>query len=146
VAVTELVAFSFILIVSFVLPFIPSAKAVTWSVDIPGFTYDQQVLTINVGDSVTWHNSHTAPHSVTSNTSSWAEQVLSPGETSAVIPFNSEGTFGYHCLYHPVSSYPNMWGEVRVVTGVIPEFSSASAVVGAMMAAIVGFMIVRRKR
>ena len=140
-----MVAFSFILAVAIVVPLLPTAKAATWTVEIPGYTYVDQIITINVGDMVTWHNSHATTHSVTSNSSAWAELVLSPTQSGS-FTFNSEGTFGYFCKFHPVSSFPNMWGEVRVVTGAIPEFSSASVVVAGLIAVILGLLVVRSRQ
>ena len=67
-------------------------------------------MTVNVGDTVTWHNSGQAPHTATANDGSFDTGTVNSGG-SASHTFNSPGTFSYICTIHP-----NMKGTVRVLS------------------------------
>jgi LPXTG-motif cell wall-anchored protein len=76
--------------------------------------------TISVGDSVTWTNTGTAPHSVTADDGSFDSSPACPGNINACIQgggtythtFGAAGTFGYHCKVHS-----GMSGTVIVQAG-----------------------------
>lgn len=64
-----------------------------------------QNLTIPLGSLVLWTNPD-APHTSTSKNSPgpdglWESRVLSLGQSSAPIAFNTPGTFPYSCRIHP---------------------------------------------
>jgi len=71
-----------------------------------GLCYSPPRPTINVGDTVTWKNSDSAAHTVTSGTPSrGSDGFFGSGLISASqsydVTFNREGSFPYFCLVHP---------------------------------------------
>lgn len=70
------------------------------AVGIQNFTYMSANLTINVGDTVTWTNSDSAPHTATSDKPLFDTGTLTTG-MSGSFTFNTAGTFPYHCTIHP---------------------------------------------
>lgn len=88
----------------------PQASAAAIHVDIMGFAYAPAALSIKVGDTVTWHNHDTAPHTVTvsSGPVTFASPTLNSGETFTYT-FTLPGTYSYYCAFHP-----NMVGSVTV--------------------------------
>ena len=64
---------------------------------IPG--YDQQNLTIKVGDSVVWTNVGEVEHTVTAVNGDFNSGPLKPGQTFSV-QFNNPGVFSYQCMFH----------------------------------------------
>jgi len=67
-------------------------------------------VTIKAGQTVSWVNKDSVPHTATSNTGAFTTGVISPGTTSEPIAMGSTGTFGYHCGIHP-----SMTGSLLVV-------------------------------
>jgi plastocyanin len=77
--------------------------------------YVPAALSVAVGDTVTWSNTGTAPHSVTACTGATngckAASDLEPGLDSGQIlggktyahAFSKAGTFSYYCTVHPGS-------------------------------------------
>lgn len=78
------------------------------TVQISGFAFSPQSITVKVGDSVTWTNTDTVGHSITADDSSFDTGVFDQN-TSKTLKFDKAGTFGYHCSVHP-----NMKGTVVV--------------------------------
>jgi amicyanin len=75
--------------------------AETTSVDIVNFAFSPQNIIIQVGDTVTWTNQDSAPHTVTSDSGSELDsELLSQGQSYSHT-FNDPGTFEYHCTPHP---------------------------------------------
>ena len=85
-------------------------KASSTSVTIQDFFFSPGTVTVNVGDTITWHNSGQAPHNATANDGSFKTPDLNNGQSSSHT-FSSAGTFSYICTIHP-----NMHGTVRVVS------------------------------
>jgi plastocyanin len=69
-------------------------------VDIRGFAFDSDDLTIRAGDTVRWTNSDFAPHTATADDRSWDTGILDTGE-SASITFDEADIHPYHCDVHP---------------------------------------------
>lgn len=86
--------------------------AATQTVNIQGYSYQPASLAINTGDSVTWVQKDSAPHTVTS---SGAPTVLNSPYLSLNQTFSytfmSAGTFSYYCTVHPY-----MKGSVTVAS------------------------------
>ena len=65
---------------------------------------DSNLIEIKVGDTVTWINNDSSPHSVTSSSSSsnsnFDSGVLRKGETFS-FTFDREGEYPYFCTLHP---------------------------------------------
>jgi plastocyanin len=85
-------------------------KASSTSVTVQDFSFTPSSVTINVGDTVTWHNSGQAPHNASADDGSFRTPDLNNGQ-SASHTFSSAGTFSYICTIHP-----NMHGTVRVLS------------------------------
>lgn len=76
--------------------------AATKTVMIMGYAYSPASLTIDVGDTVTWTNMDTAPHTVTvtSGPVKFNSGNLAQGE-SFTYTFTEAGTYDYYCAVHP---------------------------------------------
>jgi len=92
-------------------------EPVTIASEITGFTLES--FTIEIGSTVKWIQSSTAPHSVTSGTTDdyysypdgkWDSGTLKNGESFSV-GFDEVGVFRYFCNIHPGS----MTGVITVV-------------------------------
>ena len=75
--------------------------AETHTININNFAFETKILTIKVGDTVTWTNLDSVGHTVTSDSGS----ELSSGTISKngvySHTFTTTGEFGYHCTPHP---------------------------------------------
>jgi plastocyanin len=56
-------------------------------------------LTVNVGSKVTWTNTDSVTHTVTSDNGVFGSGDLAPNATFSYT-FNTTGTFAYHCSIH----------------------------------------------
>ena len=71
------------------------------SISISGFYFIPSATNISVGDTVTWRNNDSVPHTVTSDAGSELHSPsLSLGQTYRHV-FSAAGTFSYHCSVHP---------------------------------------------
>ena len=95
---------------SLVIAVAPAALAADHGVDIAGFAFSPQSITVAVGDTVTWSNSDAQNHTATADDGSFDTGPISSGSPKSVT-FSTGGTFAYHCRIHPA-----MTGTV-VVTG-----------------------------
>lgn len=95
----------------------PAAPAIrtaeTKAVAIKSFAFGSGNLSVKVGDTVTWTNNDSAPHTVTSTSGgvpngTFESGNLNSGQTFS-FTFTSAGTFNYQCKYHP-----SMKGTVTV--------------------------------
>jgi len=99
-----------------VIPYGAAYSSNFWFEESTGITTGQ--ITVNPGDSVTWKNSDTAFHTITSITPSgeldgiFDSSVFSAGE-SYTQKFNDLGNFDYFCSLHPP-----MRGTVHVISSV----------------------------
>ena len=65
------------------------------------FGFSPAALTISVGTTVSWRNTTSVPHTVTSNDGrTFNSGTISPGRTFS-FKFTSAGRFPYHCNIHP---------------------------------------------
>jgi amicyanin len=89
-----------------------SSHAASISVSIEHYAFAPGTLEVHVGDTVTWTNKDSAPHTVTGT--SGPEKLDSPtlekGDTWS-FTFTKPGTYEYYCAIHP-----DMVGKI-VVTG-----------------------------
>ena len=89
----------------------PRARAASDpGVTIVDFQFNPSSITINTGDTITWTNNGSQPHTATANDHSFDTGTLSKGQ-SASHTFNQPGTFSYICTIHPF-----MHGTVTVVS------------------------------
>ena len=71
--------------------------------------FEPTSITVSVGDTVTWTNTGSNPHTVTSDEAGvWDSGTLDSGATFT-FTFEEAGTVTYHCEIHP-----NMQAEVVV--------------------------------
>lgn len=75
----------------------------TITITMQGFRYNPPAITIRLGDTVTWKNLDTAPHTVSTKADAvvaFDSGTLGQNETFSHI-FNLTGTYNYHCTFHP---------------------------------------------
>ena len=77
-------------------------------VTIANFAFGPSKHTATVGQPVTWVNSDDSPHQITFVSTKERSPIITKGQ-SAVLPFNTAGTYEYICGLHP-----NMKGSVEV--------------------------------
>ena len=77
-----------------------SVLAADQAVDIAGFAFSPQSVTVDVGDTVTWTNADAQGHTATADDASFDTGTIAGG-ASASETFATAGTFGYHCRIHP---------------------------------------------
>lgn len=77
--------------------------------DISGFKFSKNPITIKVGTKITWTNQDSAPHTATADNSSWGSGTLQKGQSFS-FTFNKAGQVSYHCEVHP-----NMTATITVV-------------------------------
>lgn len=88
----------------------PRARAAApGSVTIKDFSFQPATITVNVGDTVTWTNEDSAPHSATADDGSFDTGVFGKGQSRSHT-FTKAGEFSYYCAPHP-----NMKATVKVV-------------------------------
>ena len=83
-----------------VLPLAPAALAADHAVDIAGFAFSPQSVTVAVGDTVTWSNADAQNHTATANGGSFDTGTIT-SSTPKSVTFSAAGTFAYHCKIHP---------------------------------------------
>ena len=80
----------------------PAAESSAIAVDIKNYTFSPASITVSPGDTVTWTNEDTAPHTVTvtSGPVMFASPTLQQGQTFSYT-FTQAGTYSYYCAVHP---------------------------------------------
>jgi plastocyanin len=84
------------------------AKTAGPAVHISNFTFGPQMLTVKVGQTVTWTNDDDIPHTVVATDKSFKSKVLDTGQ-SFTFTFTRPGLVPYFCSLHP-----HMTGKVMV--------------------------------
>ena len=78
----------------------PPGPEPTHLVTIRNFAFSPATINVAVGDTVTWRNEDSAPHTVTSDTGTELQSPsISQGSTYQHI-FAAAGSFSYHCNIH----------------------------------------------
>src|SRR5262249_41414632 len=93
------------------------------SVSISNFAFQPASLTINAGDTVTWTNNDTVPHTVTDDAGAFDSGQIAPGGSYSRRFDGPSATLSYHCQIHP-----GMTGQI-VVNGVTPPTPTPTPVV-----------------
>jgi len=81
----------------------PSAKVelpLEADVEITGFAFSPEAVTIKKGGSVTWIQLDSEIHEITANNNEFLSPGLSKGQKWS-FKFDQEGIFEYHCRLHP---------------------------------------------
>jgi plastocyanin len=86
------------------------SAAASSSVTIENFVYSPATVTVDEGDTVSWTNRDSAPHTATGSGGTFNTGTLDEGQSGSAT-FPKAGSFAYICALHP-----NMKGTV-VVTG-----------------------------
>ncbi|WP_220443937.1 cupredoxin domain-containing protein [Pararhodobacter zhoushanensis] len=76
------------------------AHAATHDIAIEGMAYSPAEITIARGDSITFTNNDSMPHTATFRSAGMDTGRLSQGQT-ATLTFANAGTFDYFCAVHP---------------------------------------------
>jgi plastocyanin len=113
----------------------PAAHAATKSVVIAHYAFSPAALTVDVGSSITWTNTDTAPHDVT--TTSGPVSIHSPTITTGKswsYTFTVPGSYAYICSIHPdmratitVRAAPTQSATTRAAAATPVPSSSAAA-------------------
>ena len=69
------------------------------AVDITGFAFSPETLTISIGDTVAWTNKESATHTATADGGEFDSGNLGNGDTFSYT-FTTAGTFTYYCKIH----------------------------------------------
>ncbi len=69
------------------------------TVDIKGFIFEPNMITISSGTTVTWTNRDTSSHTITGE---GFDSGSVSKDTTFNYTFNDRGTFEYRCAIHPV--------------------------------------------
>ena len=85
------------------------SHAATHTVTIRNFAFEPANLTIAAGDTVTFVNADSAPHTATANSGAFDTKRLENGQ-SAALRFTGAGTHDYFCAIH----HPRMKGRIVV--------------------------------
>ena len=73
----------------------------TVMVDISDFKFNTEPVQAKVGDTITWTNKDTTPHSAAPDANpECATDTLNQG-SSGSITYTVAGTYAYHCAIHP---------------------------------------------
>jgi plastocyanin len=100
----------------------PRARAAaSTAVPIKGFAFKPATVTVKEGDTVTWTNQDTAPHTATASDGSFDTGNLKKG-ASGSHKFSKAGSFAYICAIHP-----NMKGKVVVQAASTGSSDSSSS-------------------
>ncbi len=87
----------------------PSTEAGTVSAAMANTAFDPAAITASVGDTVTWTNNDTLPHTATVESDQTCTTEQLAGGASGGIVFNVAGTYAFFCKVHP-----SMKGTVEV--------------------------------
>lgn len=82
------------------LPLATPVAAASHAVQITDSAFGTAVLTVQVGDTVTWTNADDRPHTVTSGDGTFDSGNVDEGGTFS-FTFTAPGTYAYLCAYHP---------------------------------------------
>jgi plastocyanin len=77
----------------------PAVRAAEQAVQIGDGSFGPATLTVAVGDTVTWTNADSSPHTVTSEDGTFDSGNLDEGQVFSHT-FTTPGTFAYRCEYH----------------------------------------------
>lgn len=97
-----------------------AAHAADASVQIRDFAFGPGTVTVAVGDTVTWTNSDSAPHTATAESGAFDSGNLDAGQSFS-FTFTTPGTYVYRCDYHS-----EMQGTIVVEAAATPASAPTS--------------------
>ena len=71
------------------------------AVDIEGFAFGPDVVTISAGASITWTNLDGTAHTVTQNGDALLDSPDLDTDDTYEVTFDEPGTYAYFCKFHP---------------------------------------------
>jgi plastocyanin len=77
----------------------PVARAADHAVLIQDLAFGPATMTVAVGDTVTWTNADSAPHTVSAENGAFDSGNLDEGQAFS-FTFTAPGTYAYRCDYH----------------------------------------------
>jgi plastocyanin len=86
-----------------------TVQGTTIGIAISGFRFTPENMTVQVGDTVTWTNNDTAPHTVDADNRAFKSGTLRQGESYS-YQAAQPGVYTYYCQFHPY-----MKGTITVV-------------------------------
>lgn len=95
------------------------------TVNMKGFKFDPQTITVNVGDTITWQNGDQTTHTATADDGSFNTGDVAAGASSNAVTFNTPGTFAYYCKYHGAAGGAGMSGTIVVQAASQPQPTAA---------------------
>ncbi|WP_226846778.1 cupredoxin domain-containing protein [Dehalogenimonas etheniformans] len=95
-ATFSLLAATIMVLAAMLIPEACSSQVSAQTVEMYRLQYLPAALTVKVGTAVTWKNTESNVHSVTSDTGLFDSGLFSPGD-SYTYTFLSTGTYYYHC-------------------------------------------------
>lgn len=85
-----------------------AAQAAEYTVTMANMSYGRVPASLQVGDTITWVNKDSVPHTVTARDKSFDLRVA-PGQ-SKTMTADKPGSFAFYCIYHAM-----MRGTLKVV-------------------------------
>lgn len=79
---------------------VPATGKNVQNVKISNFAFDPVTITVPVGTTIMWTNADSTNHTVTADDKSFDSGSLAQGKSFSQT-FSKEGTFAYHCSFHP---------------------------------------------
>jgi len=86
---------------------VPSGASLAGNCDSPNTCFNPELITVGIGDIVTWTNNDNIEHTITSGIPSdgpdglWDSGNLSTGEVFSIIAPSPAGSYNYFCTIHP---------------------------------------------
>jgi plastocyanin len=110
-----------VLVAGFAVP----ASGANFDVAVGGVdtVFTPATLNVQVGDSVTWHNTG-GDHNVLADDNSFTDGPPSAASWTFAHTFNTEGIFGYHCVNHGAPG-AGMFGTIHVAAANPPPAPGA---------------------
>jgi plastocyanin len=85
----------------------PGPSATNVEIEIVGMngdlSYSPNPVSVEVGQTVSWKNADSLPHTATADGGAFNTGTLAAGATSKPITMTTAGTFPYHCAIHGFS-------------------------------------------
>lgn len=90
-------------------PCAPSSEAGTVTGTMANIAFNPTSITASVGDTITWTNNDSAPHTATVKSDpTCTTETLANGASGGIV-FNTAGSYEFFCKIHP-----NMTGTIEV--------------------------------
>ncbi len=99
---------AFVALIAGVAPALANAQPPEQKVEIKGYHFVPDKLTVPIGTKITWANKDQVPHTVAEKTKKFRSAAMDTDDTYS-FTFTEAGTYSYFCTLHP-----QMVGEIAV--------------------------------